>query len=223
MDWLELPQRMESRVIHVQDTVEVQAAAWAKKLVRGFVLALACSVTGAAGIAKDKPPVTYQIPLPPAADFSQLEWLAGDWVGKTAASPFGEVQLSASFDLDKRVLVLRGKVSLAATLAVAAINETWLGIVNANPNGAGFTLRVFSSTGFMTRYQVTVDGPEIRLNPDGGDRPPPGWLFRRTWNRSGPGEFIETVQAAPPAKPFFDYYTAKFTRQSPAEKPKSEP
>jgi hypothetical protein len=143
-------------------------------------------------------------------------------VGKTAANPSGEVQLSASFDLDKRILVLRGKVSLAATLAVPAINETWLGIVNSNPNGPGFTLRVFSSTGFMTRYQVTVEGPQIRLNPEGGDQPPPGWLFRRTWERSGPGEFTETVQAAPPAKPFFDYYTAKFTRQPPTEKAKSD-
>jgi hypothetical protein len=221
MDWFDRPKRIESGVIHVQDSVEVHASAWAKKMVRGFVLALACTLAGAAGISKDKPPVTYQIPLPAAADFSQLEWLTGDWVGKTAASPSGEVQLSASFDLDKRILVLRGKVSLAETLAVPAMNETWLGIIDANPNGTGFTLRVFSSKGFMTRYQVTVEGPQIRLNPNGGDQPPPGWLFRRTWERSGPGEFTETVQAAPPNKPFFDYYTAKFTRQPPTEKPKS--
>jgi hypothetical protein len=59
---------------------------------------------------------------------------------------------------------------------------------------------------------VTVDGPEIRLTPEGGEQPPPGWLFRRVIHRTGVEEFTEHVQVAPPTKGFFDYYTAELTR-----------
>lgn len=87
-----------------------------------------------------------------------------------------------------------------------------MGILSPSPEGAGFILRVFSSTGFMTRYRMTSDGAELHWNPEGGEAPPPGWLFRRTWARTGPDEFSETVQVAPPGKAFFDYFTAKFAR-----------
>ena len=108
---------------------------------------------------------------------------------------------------------MRGKISLAATPAVPGTKESWMGILNAIPGGAGFALRVFSSTGFMTRYQVTLDSAQVHLNPEGGDQPPPGWLFRRLWVRTEPNEFTDPVPAAPPGKPFFDYYTAKFTER----------
>jgi hypothetical protein len=93
-----------------------------------------------------------------------------------------------------------------------------MGILSASPDGRGFILRVFSSTGFITRYRLIVEGPEIHFNPEGGDSPPPGWLFRRVWSRTGPDELTETVQAAPPGKAFFDYYTAKFARVAPPPK-----
>jgi hypothetical protein len=139
--------------------------------------------------------------------------LQGRWTGKTIPpSPPGEVQLSVGPDLEKHFLVFRGEVSLAATSTVPATKESWMGILSANPGGSGFILRVFSSTGFITRYRLTVDEPELHLNPEGGDSPPPGWLFRRIWARTGPDEFTETVKAAPPGKAFFDYYSAKFAR-----------
>jgi hypothetical protein len=202
------------------NTLPGDGAAWGTKFGRGLVLALVCALTGAGGAAKDKPPVQYQIPLPAPPDFSEIDWLLGEWQGKTlTGGPAGELQLSVSFDLEKRILVLRGKISLAATRTVPATKESWMGILHASPGGTGFALRVFSSTGFMTRYGVTVDGAEVRLTPAGGDQPPPGWLFRRLWERAEPNEFTETVQAAPPGKPFFDYYTAKFTRLPSPEKP----
>jgi len=189
-----------------------------------LILALACALAGATAAAKEKPSVQYQIPLPAPPDFSALDWLLGEWTGKTLAnSPAGDVRLSISLDLEKRVLLFRGEVSLAATQTVPATKESWLGILSADPGRAGFTLQVFSSTGFITRYRVTVEGPQVRLNPEGGDRPPPDWLFRRVLERIGPGEFTETVQAAPPAKPFFDYYTAKFARVPPPAKPSPTP
>ncbi|MBZ5670333.1 MAG: hypothetical protein LAO04_11455 [Acidobacteriia bacterium] len=184
-----------------------------------LILALACALAGGTAAAKDKPPVQYQIPLPAAPDFSRLDWLLGEWAGKTVgSSPAGEVRLSVALDLEKHFLIFRGEASLAATPTVPATKESWMGILSANPGGPGFTLQVFSSTGFMTRYRVTVDGPQVRLNPEGGDRPPPDWLFRRVLERTSPGEFTESVQAAPPAKPFFDYYTANLTRVPPAQK-----
>ncbi len=200
------------------------ATAPASRLARALILALACAFVGATAAAKEKPSVQYQIPLPAPPDFSALDWLLGEWTGKTLAnSPAGDVRLSISLDLEKRVLLFRGEVSLAATQTVPATKESWLGILSADPGRAGFTLQVFSSTGFITRYRVTVEGPQVRLNPEGGDRPPPDWLFRRVLERIGPGEFTETVQVAPPAKPFFDYYTAKFARVPPPAKPNPAP
>ena len=184
-----------------------------------LILTLICALGAAVSPAKDKPSVQYKIPIPSPPDFSALDWLQGEWTGKTIQNgPAGEVQLSVNPDLDKHILVFRGGISLAATPTVPATKESWMGILSANSDGGGFILRVFSSTGFITRYRVLVDGAEVHLNPEGGDSPPPGWLFRRVWARTGPDEFTETVQAAPPGKGFFDYYTAKFSHTSPAPK-----
>jgi len=171
-------------------------------------------------LAKEKPPERFSIPLPPAPDFSAIEWLVGDWTGKTAnRSVPGEIRFSVSFDLEKHFMVFREEVSLSATKSIPASKESWLGILSPSREGAGFVLQSFSSTGFMTRYRVTVDGPEIRWSPEGGEQTPPGWLFRRIIDRTSDTEFTETVQVAPPAKSFFDYYTAKLSRVTQAEKP----
>ena len=91
-----------------------------------------------------------------------------------------------------------------------------MGILSPHPSGHGYVLRMFSSTGFISRFRVTLDRAEIDLNPEGGEQPPPGWLFRRVYQHTGPGQLTETVQAAPPGKSFFDYYTARLT-QVPAQ------
>jgi len=185
---------------------------------------LLCLLGSVAIAAKEKPPIQYVIPLPPKPDFSALDWLVGEWSGKTTGrSAAGEVRLSAAFDLEKQFLVLRGEVSFAASKTAPATRESWMGILSAMPGEPGFFLRTFSSTGFIARYRVAVDGPEIRFNPEGGEQPPPGWLFRRAIQRTGPGEFTETVQVAPPARPFFDYYTAKLSRVAPQDTPSAAP
>jgi len=190
-----------------------------RTLGRTLILAWTCTCCVAILAAKEKPPAQYQIPIPAVPDYSPLDWLQGEWTGKTIpTSPVGEVQLSVSPDLEKHILIFRGKVSLAATRTVPASTESWLGILHTRPDSAGFLLDVYSSTGFVTCYRLTVDGAELHLNPEGGDSPPPGWLFRRTWARNGPNEFSETVQAAPPGKGFFDYYGAHFTRVPPPAK-----
>jgi hypothetical protein len=193
-------------------------------LVRTLLLTLVC--VPAALVAKEKPPVQYRIPVPTLPDFSAFDWIQGQWEGKTApGSPPGDVQLSIEPDLNKHFLVLREKIFLAATPTVPATDEAWMGMLSAGTQPNGFVLRVYSSTGFIVRYQVTVDAPEIRLNPEGGDAPPPGWLFRMVWARTGPEEVTQRVQAAPPGKRFFDYYTVKLARVPPAvkEAPAAEP
>ncbi len=193
-------------------------------LMCALMLTLICPLAGAILAAKEKPPVQYQITIPAPPDFSALDWLQGQWTGKTLPNnPPGDVQLSVSSDLGKRVLVFRGEVSLAATTTVPATKESWLGILTASTVGTGFSLRVFSSTGFITRYRLTADGPELQLNPEGGDSPPAGWLFRRIWVRTGPNELTETVQVAPPGKAFFNYYAAKFARVPPPANTPSAP
>jgi hypothetical protein len=188
-------------------------SAWVRVLIPALIFVFFCATLD----AKDKPPAQYQIPVPAAPDFSALDWLQGRWTGRTLPpSPPGDLQLTVSTDLEKHFVVLRGEVSLSATPTVPASKESWMGIVSSE--GSNFILRMFSSTGFITRYRLIIEGAEIHVNPEGGDAPPPGWLFRRTWSRTVPDEFTETVQAAPLGKAFFSYYTAKFSRVPPPAK-----
>jgi hypothetical protein len=180
---------------------------------RAFLMALVCGLGAATLQAKEKPPSAYTIPLPPKPNYSDLDWLVGEWSGKTTSpSPEGDVRLSVAFALENRYLILKEDISLAGTKTAPASRESWMGVLSADPSGDGFSLRAFSSTGFITRYRVTVNGPEIHFNPEGGDQPPPGWLFRRVIQRVGATEISESVQAAPPNKLFFDYYSARLTR-----------
>jgi hypothetical protein len=172
--------------------------------------------------AGKKSPATYRIPLPPKPDFSSLVWILGDWTGQTVKhSPPGEMHLSVSYGLDQRVMIFKEEISLAATKEAPAAKESSIGILSGDSSGNSFLFQVYSSTGFITRYRVDVAGPEIDFNPIGGLRPPPGWLSRRVLERSDIDGFSETVQLAPPQDPFFDYYTAAFTRVT--AKPKSAP
>jgi hypothetical protein len=189
-----------------------------------IILALACLIQAAPLSAKEKAPTIYQIPLPPKPDFSAVDWLVGEWAGKTIDQKApGEIHLSVSYQLDKRLILLRGEASLQATKTSPAMKESWLGVLTSDRGSGGFLLRTFSSNGFITRYRVTVEGAEIHLNPEGGEQPPPGWLFRTVIKRTEPQEFVETVQAAPPNKSFFDYYTAKLNRAMAQEKAKTPP
>jgi hypothetical protein len=190
---------------------------------RAAVLATLVFLGPAALFGKDKNPQTYRIPQPPKPDFTSVEWMLGSWTGQMDRhSPQGQIHLSVSYDLDKRVMIFRERVSLAATGEIPAMNESSLGILSSAPSGDLFQLQVFSSTGFITQYQVTVSGSEIDFSPDGGPQPMPGWLSRRIIQRGDVNGFTETVQLAPPLKPFFDYYTAAFTRDTPPEKSKAD-
>ncbi len=183
---------------------------------RPFLFLLMLLFGGAAALAKEKPPVVHRIPLPPRPDFSEVDWLVGEWAGKTTEkSPAGEVSLTVSFDLDKRFLIFRCDESLAATPSLQAYKESWMGVLSQDRQNGGFVLRVFSDTGFMSRYRATVVAGTVTFSPEGGEQPPPGWLFRRTMQRTDVGELLVTLQAAPPQKTFFDYYSAHLKRKAP--------
>ena len=189
-----------------------------------IILALVCLVGATPLVAKEKAPTIYQIPLPPKPDFSPVDWLVGEWAGKTTdRSAQGEIRLSVSYELDKQVMLLRGEASFQATKTSPAMKESWLGVLTTDRVAGSFLLCTFSSTGFITRYRVSVEGPETQINPEGGEQPPPGWLFRTVIRRTDAQEFVETVQAAPPDKSFFDYYTAKLSRVKAVEKAKTAP
>lgn len=186
-----------------------------------FLLPL-LALGGPAVIAKEKPPVIHRIPLPPRPDYSDLDWLIGEWAGSTTdKSPQGEIRLVVTFDLNERVMVFREEVALAATATLPASKEAWMGILSQDASDGEFVLRVFSDTGFITRFRVTLDAGTVSFNPEGGEQPPPGWLFRRTLQRVNVGEMLETIQVAPPQKPFFDYYTARLVRKA-TEKEQAE-
>jgi len=189
---------------------------------RALMLFLLCFPVALA--AGEKSSSTYRIPLPPKPDFSSLVWILGDWTGQTVGhSPPGEMHLSVAYGLDQRVMIFKEEISLAATKEGPAAKESSIGILSGDPSGSSFHFQVYSSTGFITRFRVNVAGPEIDFNPIGGLEPPPGWLSRRLLERSDVDGFTETVQLAPPQRPFFDYYTAAFTRRTPSIKSKTSP
>ena len=167
----------------------------------------------AALLPAEKSPPTYQIPLPPKPDFSSLEWMVGDWTGATLKeSRPANIQLSVSMDLGQRIMVFKEVISFAATKNAPAAKESSIGILSASPGDGSYQLDSYSSTGFITRYRVTISGTEVDFNPAGGDQPPPGWLSRLAITHTDETAFTETVQLAPPKRSFFDYYTAKFTK-----------
>ena len=164
-------------------------------------------------LARHKPPPTYTISLPATPDFSPLSWLVGRWSGRIAGrGPRGTLQLSVNYALDKRVIIFRERSERQAGQATPPAKESWMGILIAPRARQPYTLDVYSSTGFVIRYEVRVTGPEIRFNFSGGPRTPSGWLFRRTIERTGVSRFTEVVQMAPPGRSFFNYYKAQFIR-----------
>ena len=185
-----------------------------KRIGVGLLLLSFCSPT----FGKHKEPSTYTIPVPPRPDFSPLAWLVGNWTGQTTGiSPRGELRLSASYALHKRIMIFRESISWQATKTAPATQESWMGILTEPHPRPPYILQTYSSTGFLTLYEVTADGPDIRFNFSGGLRPPSGWLFRRSIERTGDSGFVEAVQVAPPGRPFFDYYKARFTRALPSQ------
>jgi hypothetical protein len=170
--------------------------------------------------ADKKHPSTYRIPLPPKPDFSSIEWMIGNWTGQMDRhSPQGSIHLSVEYGLDQRVMIFKEDISLAASGELPATNESSIGMLTRAPSGDSFLLEIYSTTGFVTRFRVTVSGAEIDFTPDGGIQPLPGWLSRRMIQRGDVDGFTETVQLAPPLQPFFNYYTAAFTRQATAKSP----
>jgi hypothetical protein len=169
--------------------------------------------------AEDKPPASYTIPLPRMPDFSALDWLVGDWAGPVVGKhDQGQVHLSVSYTLGKRFMILNGQLAQPATKTAPATQETWMGVLGPAQSNSGFVLRVYSSTGFSTIYQVTATANEVEFNPAGGDLPS-GWLFRRHVERVGESSLSETLEVAPPGKAFFKYYTAQLMRMPPKETP----
>ncbi|HEV2493687.1 MAG TPA: hypothetical protein VG204_11535 [Terriglobia bacterium] len=181
------------------------------------IVGLLC-LTGAVALpgwtdAKEKPTRTYTIPTPPKPDFAQLDWLIGDWTGKTQGKDAqGDVHFSAAYEFDKLFMVLHEEVALPATNNAPATKESWMGILTGAGRDGHYELQVYSSTGFVTRYAVTIDEGGLYFNQQGGEDPPSGWLFRRVFEHTNPTEFVETVRVAPPDQAFFDYYSAKLTR-----------
>ncbi len=176
------------------------------KLAAAMLLLLLCP---GAFASKEKPSTNYLVQLPPRPDFSGLDWLVGDWSGKTDSKQAqGEILLRVTYTLDKRFLQLHEEVSLPATRNAPPSHESWTGILSAIPTRREFTLRTYSDTGFVLKYRVTVREGEIDLSPEGGDVTPSGWLFRRTFQHVNPGVCDEVVEAAPPHQSFFTYYTA---------------
>ena len=180
----------------------------------------ACSNVASKAWGKEKSPTVYRVVSPPKPDFSQLGWLLGEWAGKIGnKEPVGNAHFSAAYDLDQRFMIFREELSFDATKNAPAYKDSWIGILNSGATSNRWSLRVYTSHGFIIRYQVAAEGNEVHLSFDGGEAPPPGWLFRTVIQHISDAEFAETVQVAPPGRQFFDYYVARLTRVAKSSQP----
>jgi hypothetical protein len=181
-----------------------------------LLLLLMTTATSAAAAQKDKKPATYTIPLPAKPDFSALDWTIGEWAGHTV-DPLshkengGTLHLTVAYALEKRFVRISEEIALPGGEGAPAVSQSWSGFIGPSASGQGFTLHAYSSTGFITQYHVTATATELRLDPEGGANPPPGWLFRQTVSQLAPEYFQDTVEAAPPGGSFFPYYSGKLT------------
>jgi hypothetical protein len=172
-------------------------------------LVFLCAATCFPLAAQQKPQHAYSIPTPGKPDFANLNWLVGQWAGKTVEKRTkGEVLLSAAYELGHRFIVVREQLSLPATKDAPATHEGEMGILSADPSRNGFDLDLYSSHGFVSHYHVTATKDEVDFNPEGGLNPPSGWLFRWVIIHSGVSQCTVHVEVAPPGQPFFNYYTA---------------
>ena len=118
-----------------------------------IILALACLVGAAPRDAKEKPPTIYQIPLPPKPDFSTVDWLVGEWTGKTTDQKTqGEIHLSVSYELDKQVMLLRGKASFQATKTSSADERIMAGRPHLGPGSR----RLFAAHVFQHGFHHAI-------------------------------------------------------------------
>lgn len=185
-------------------------------LLAGFCLIGVCVPPLRPAQAVQKPPSTYTIPLPPQPDYSALQWLMGAWAGKTGGKGVqGQVLLSLAYALGKRFLILREQVTLPATKSAPETHEGFMGIVRGGISGHAYDLALYSTNGFVTHYRISLDHEAIIFSPEGGPVPPQGWLFRRSIRRTSASQCVESVDAAPPGMPFFNYYTARLSRVIP--------
>jgi hypothetical protein len=179
-------------------------------------LGFSCVLRPCPAHAAQKARDTYTITTPAPADYSNFQWLIGDWSGKTTGKGAqGDVLLSASFALGKRFIILREQLSLPATKLAPASTQESIGILSGGSSGSKYQFAQYSSNGFVTRYQVSVGNGEIDFNPAGGLEPPSGWLFRRSIRQTNKDECVETIDVAPPNQPFFNYYTASLRHTTP--------
>lgn len=190
-----------------------------------LALALTFGLGSPIAMAAQKPAKSYTIATPPEPNYSQFDWLLGEWTGKTNGKKApGQVLLSVSYELGKRFMTFREQLALPPVGDTPATHEGLMGILHTTAAG-GFELTMYSSNGFISHYQVAVKHGEIDFTPAGGPLPPPGWLFRRIFKHTNPGECTETVEVAPPQGAFFKYYTAELTQVTPAvtSQPKAAP
>lgn len=181
-----------------------------------LAVAVACAISSTVTMAGQKPAKSYTIPTPAAPNYSQFDWLIGEWTGKTTDKKApGQVLLSVSYELGKRFMTFREQLALPHVGDAPASHEGLMGILYGTATG-GFELTMYSSNGFISHYRVTVKHGEIDFTPAGGPLPPPGWLFRRIFKHTNPGECTETVEVAPPQGAFFKYYTAELAQVTPA-------
>jgi hypothetical protein len=185
-------------------------------LLVALALAIPCGLWPAPIHAAQKASDVYTIPTPPPADYSRLQWLIGDWSGTTVGKGMrGKVVLSTSYALKRRFMVLREQVSLLASKAAPATEESFVGILSGTASPLKYELVLYSSNGFVSLYEVSADSEKIVFNPEGGLAPPPGWLFRRVIRRTDRDQCVETVDVAPPGQTFFNYYTVDLRHTKP--------
>jgi hypothetical protein len=138
--------------------------------------------------------------------FAPLQFLMGDWTGPGSGKPGeGSGSCSFSFDLEKKVIIRRGRAEYAAKPGEkAGVRHEDLTIIYLPPDGSGLRAIYFDNEGHVIHYKVSCpeNNKSVIFESEGTEKGP---RFRLVYIPLSDGRLSIEFFIAPPGGDFKSY------------------
>ena len=135
-------------------------------------------------------------------DWSSLSFLIGEWTGEGGGQPSQATSAGAtySFDLQRKVIIMRNYADYPATKDVPAFSFSAMMIIYPNSSRDGFRASFFDSDPHVIEYTLNVSEDRKTLTFV-SDPQPSSPRYRLTYKREGENIINLEFEIAPPGKP----------------------